>query len=123
MKLRDAISITIFGVCAVLTIRAINIIPHQPISVFMVLGILMGPVAALLFFKKRNWLRSIVGILAFAGLFGLGQIGQAYGRAALYGDALQYPGNLYTLHGVIAVVLIMVFVVWYIVRGRIENDL
>ena len=100
---------------------AANVLPYSSTSLFLILGVLAGPVSALVLFKKKNWLRAIAAVLVFTGLTGLANLGTTYGRSFLYQQELKHASEIYLTHFVISVLFLIAFFVWYYMLGRKEN--
>ena len=96
-------------------------LPYSPISLYLILGVLAGPISALLLFKKKNWLRAIAAVLVFTGLTGLGTLATKYGSSFLYQQELKHASEIYLTHFVISIIFLLLFIVWYYVLGRKEN--
>jgi len=113
---------SLYVLCSALTIQALNVIVYKSFSMFTVILLLVGPISTVILFKRQNWLRGIIGIVALSGLFGLAYIGQSYARLFVYGNALSFSEELYLYHGVLSIIFILFFIVWYYLFGRKENE-
>jgi hypothetical protein len=118
---KQIIKFSIFALCTLLTMSAVNILPYNPITIYLAFGLLAGPISAIIFYKQKYWMRALVAVLVFTGLSGLAYLGNSFGRSFLYQEELQYSSTAYLLHGIFSVLFIAIFVTWYYMVGRKEN--
>lgn len=116
------IKLSIFILLTAVTMSTTNMLPYTPISLYLILGVLAGPISALLLFKKKNWLRAIAAVLVFTGLTGLGNLATSYGRSFLYQQELKHASEIYLTHFAISMLFLISFFVWYYILGRKENN-
>jgi len=121
MPLKQILFFIVLGSSALVSAKAMNAIFYANPSWFLVAQIVIGPVLAIILLSnsyKKYRVRMIVGIITFAGIIGLAQIAASLARTNLHGNSSTYFGDINIYHGLLSILYILIFFVWYFLCAR-----
>jgi hypothetical protein len=112
MPLKQIALFIVLGAAAIISIRAFNLAFYSALSLRAVAEIAIGPVLALFLAPKDHRQRVLIGIIAFAGLFGVATVGSGVARCLLLDEPLAGSLVRYVVHGLVSIAFLSTFGLW-----------
>lgn len=124
MSVKSILAIALIGSGGFISAQALNLVFYREVSLFLAIQIALGPCvvfAVYLSSFKEHWLRVLISIFAFSGLFGLANIASEYVRYAVFGEDLNYSTMRYAIHGLVSGTYLVIYLGWRLLSMNKDN--